>query len=1245
MIPTRRKASSSSRSCSPANFRTTRRMLRLMFEQFESRRVLATVEVNANSDVNDGDTSSIAALINAPGFDGLISLREAILAANNTPNVDGPDADTNPDPDRIHFNIPGGGVQSITTNSDLPVITEAVVVDGYTQPGASPNTKQIGSDAVLLVEVFSSNNSLGLQLGGSGGSTIRGLVANRFFHAIIVTSDNNVIEGNFIGIAPDGVTSRGNFTHGIWVQAGSNNLIGGMTPAARNVVSGVGSIADNGSQIAIYKPFVDRPSVVGTVVRGNYVGTNAAGTASVGTATKHGILIGDGINTIIGGYDLDDGIADGVVRARNLVSGNLDGIRAELPFLGQPGGKIDGLTVQGNFVGVDATGTSAIANNGNGVSALSSPYTDRLQVGGTQPGAGNLLSGNVNNGFSGGALRLTFEGNLVGTDVSGTLSVGNGIAGSAGQDSSGNGVLVAVGSSILNLTFQVMIGGTSPASRNIISGNFSGGVVAGTSNNSDIVSVQGNYIGTAIDGVTPLPNQLAGVTAYSRLLVGGTTPEAANVIAFNRGGGVAVPRIIFGVARDGSSGISILGNSIYSNGPNPPQPFNNAGLGIDLGVAGVLLNDTNESDPDANRISAEGQNYPVITSATTTVVSGPTTITGTLNSKPNASYRIEFFSSVAADPTGYGEGQTYLGFTNVVTDSSGNASFSYTPSVSVPAGRFITSTATNSNGSTSEFSQVRQIPAPPLTLSISDVTQVEGNSGSSNFAFNVTLSGDPVSNVTVRVNTGTGPTNSAFTVEDYSEVSNLLLTFVPGGPLTQTVLVPVFGDNSAELNETFVVNLSSPIGATLLDGQGLGTILNDDPLPTLTIQAAPVLEGNVLSDNKRISFTISLSTALNVGYGGRIATTSITATEGVDFFSGDSQTFFIPAGQTQTQVNITLIGDTIVEPDEQFLFEAIAGIPGLITNGNGRAAFTATILNDDGSPNQAPVINSNGGGDSASVNVPENSTTVTTVTATDPDVGTTLTYSINGGTDAGRFTINPTSGLLAFLTPPNFESPTDSDANNSYLVVVQASDGSLSDSQTLTVTVTNVNEAPVITSNGGGDAASVSVPENTTTVTTVTATDPDAGTTLTYSINGGVDAARFTINPTSGLLAFLAPPNFESPTDADTNNSYLVVVQASDGSLTDLQTLTISVTNVNEAPAITSNGGGDSASVSVPENTTTVTTVTAVDPDAGSTFTYSINGGVDAARFTINPTSGLLAFLTPPNFESPTDAMRTSSYW
>ena len=94
----------------------------------------------------------------------------------------------------------------------------------------------------------------------------------------------------------------------------------------------------------------------------------------------------------------------------------------------------------------------------------------------------------------------------------------------------------------------------------------------------------------------------------------------------------------------------------------------------------------------------------------------------------------------------------------------------------------------------------------------------------------------------------------------------------------------------------------------------------------------------------------------------------------------------------------------------------------------------------------------------------------------------------------------------------------------------------------MTITVTNVNEAPVITSNGGGTTASISVPENTTAVTTVTATDPDAGTTLTYSISGGADAAKFAINPTTGVLTFIAAPNFEAKTDANNDGVYEVTV-------------------------------------------------------------------------------------------------------
>jgi hypothetical protein len=174
-----------------------------------------------------------------------------------------------------------------------------------------------------------------------------------------------------------------------------------------------------------------------------------------------------------------------------------------------------------------------------------------------------------------------------------------------------------------------------------------------------------------------------------------------------------------------------------------------------------------------------------------------------------------------------------------------------------------------------------------------------------------------------------------------------------------------------------------------------------------------------------------------------------------------------------------------------------------------------------------------------------------------------------GGTDAAKFSINATTGALTFIAAPNFEVPTDANANNVYEVTVQVSDGSLTDTQAISVTVTNVNEAPVVTSNGAGNSASVNVAENETAVTTVTATDPDSPTTFTYSLNGGADAAKFSINATTGVLTFIAAPNFEVPTDANANNVYEVTVQVSDGSLTDTQAISVTVTDVNESPKFT----------------------------------------------------------------------------
>src|SRR4029079_16903960 len=185
----------------------------------------------------------------------------------------------------------------------------------------------------------------------------------------------------------------------------------------------------------------------------------------------------------------------------------------------------------------------------------------------------------------------------------------------------------------------------------------------------------------------------------------------------------------------------------------------------------------------------------------------------------------------------------------------------------------------------------------------------------------------------------------------------------------------------------------------------------------------------------------------------------------------------------------------------------------------------------------------------------------------------TITYTISGGADAALFTVNATTGALAFVSAPNFEAPSDVGGNNVYDVQVKASDGTLTDVQDIAVHITDVNDnTPTITSNGAGATASVNVAENSTAVTTVTATDADGtapNNTITYTISGGADAALFTVNATTGALSFVSAPNFESPPDSGGNNVYDVQVKASDGTLFDTQDIAVTVTNVNEAPTAT----------------------------------------------------------------------------
>ena len=213
-----------------------------------------------------------------------------------------------------------------------------------------------------------------------------------------------------------------------------------------------------------------------------------------------------------------------------------------------------------------------------------------------------------------------------------------------------------------------------------------------------------------------------------------------------------------------------------------------------------------------------------------------------------------------------------------------------------------------------------------------------------------------------------------------------------------------------------------------------------------------------------------------------------------------------------------------------------------------------------------------GGGGSSTGNSPPSFTAATVhdasenitftgylATANDPD-GDALTYSISGGEDQSIFTIASNNGAISFLVAPDFEAPTDANADNSYIVEVTVSDGSLTDVMSVTFIVrNNIAEitAPVFTS-----LATHNAPENSV-VTGYQAQvfDSDGGSS-TFSLSGGVDVAAFTMDSVSGLLSFVTAPNFELPTDSDGNNTYIVEITADDGTHTVPLTLTVTVTNL-----------------------------------------------------------------------------------
>jgi CSLREA domain-containing protein len=686
--------------------------------------------INWNVDTNAVDDDG--ACLNAP--DGDCTLPEAINAVNG-----GSGEQT------ISFDLPVGETTITPTDTNpIPEIIRDVTIDGTSQPGYA-GTPIVQLDGSAMVSPPGSAAGLTLTTdisgqGGTDGSTIRGLSITGFIGAGIDIDepDGSVIQGNYIGVAPDGATAVGNGNGGVGLDAGisirsSNNIIDG------NVISG-----NAGSGIE----FIDGD---GNRVTGNKIGTNAAGDGALPNG-QSGILFSDASFQTIGGTAPGDG---------NLISGN-----AENGIYLNSGFDLAPARFQGNTIGLAADGATALPNVGAGV-LIESVLDEVVLLGGTAAGAGNVISGNDGTGVdveSSNDVRI--QGNIIGLNAAGTAGVPNGtsevivhsattaqiggttagarnvIAGGTngygvlldgtdnsliqgnyiGTDKTGEvGLGNGDGINLVSGASGNTIGGVVAGARNVISGNNAVGVrldLAGSNNR-----ILGNSIGTDKDETDLIPNDIGiELDGTADTIIGSTSPGAGNVI----GGSLDAGILVF---LGGSNSNTIAGNFLGTNRSDTIDLGNDDGIRFVngssdnnlVGPDNVFAHNTGEGieldDGVGNRISANsfhdnggkgillnggnnGQTNPTVTSAVK--VAANTYIQGTLASAINTSYFIEYFLTPTC--TGEPQGKTYLGFQSVTTDGSGHASLSFATGAAA-VGEAITATATSqATNDTSEFS-------------------------------------------------------------------------------------------------------------------------------------------------------------------------------------------------------------------------------------------------------------------------------------------------------------------------------------------------------------------------------------------------------------------------------------------------------------------------------------------------------------------------------------------------------------
>jgi hypothetical protein len=458
-----------------------------------------------------------------PNDSGAGSLREAILDANASSGAD-----------IITFSI-GNGAQTINLLSALPAITGPVTIDATTQPGFS------GAPLIELNGASVTGSASGLYI-NAGSSTVRGLIINRFqannaSHGIYITvGGSNRVEGNYIGTNALGTAAMGSGGNGVFVFNSSGNTIGGTTSSARNIISGN----------AFDGILISQSGSTGNLVQGNYIGTNVSANASVAN-TRNGIFISESASgNTVGGT---------VAGARNIISGNrINTVVSHVHGITM-GFSATGNLVQGNYIGTDASGTTHLQNDNQGVYINASTNNT---IGGTSNAARNLISGNGEEGVeisgtTGSASGNLIQGNYIGTNVNGVAALGNGR-----RVPHAGGIQVAQ-------TTNTNIGGVVAGARNLISGNVGPGVILSHTSTQNFV--QGNYIGTSVSGLAAVGNGTLGVfiADASNNTVGGVAAGASNLISGNGTIGVQLDRSTSNLVQGNLIGTNLNGTSPIAN--------------------------------------------------------------------------------------------------------------------------------------------------------------------------------------------------------------------------------------------------------------------------------------------------------------------------------------------------------------------------------------------------------------------------------------------------------------------------------------------------------------------------------------------------------------------------------------------------------------------------------------------------------------------------------------------------------